>query len=300
MKKLLLTSVALTALFGGSAFAADLRPAYKAAPLPPPVYSWTGIYWGVNVGYSWGEAKNDVTLLGVGTVSGSQKMDGVIGGFQAGYNYQFGAWVWGFETDIQASGQKGGETFPGVLPLTTVSTDHKLDWFGTSRSRLGFLATPNVLLYGTAGVAYGEVKDSATVNVVGVGSATSTFKDLKAGWTAGAGIEGAFGGGWSAKLEISTSTSARPSSLSPPPDWGRSRPRRAGPPTTSCASASTTNGAAVIESTCDRGNELSRSIETDQSDRNAKVPATHRAGTFRRRPGRPTVTCRRRITCRWR
>lgn len=44
MKKLLLTSVALTALFGGSAFAADLRPAYKAAPLPPPVYSWTGIY----------------------------------------------------------------------------------------------------------------------------------------------------------------------------------------------------------------------------------------------------------------
>ena len=201
MKKLLLTSVALTALLGGSAFAADLRPAYKAPPPPPPVYSWTGIYWGVNVGYSWGEAKNDVTLLGVGTASSSRKMDGVIGGFQAGYNYQFGAWVWGFETDIQASGQKGGETFPGILPLTTVSTDHKLDWFGTSRSRLGFLATPNVLLYGTAGVAYGEVKDSATVNVVGVGSATSTFKDLKAGWTAGAGIEGAFGGGWSAKLE---------------------------------------------------------------------------------------------------
>ena len=109
--------------------------------------------------------------------------------------------MWGFETDIQTSGQKGGETFPGILPLTTVSTDHKLDWFGTSRSRLGFLATPNVLLYGTAGVAYGEVKDSATVNVVGVGSATSSFKDLKAGWTAGAGIEGAFGGGWSAKLE---------------------------------------------------------------------------------------------------
>jgi outer membrane immunogenic protein len=46
MKKLLLTSVALTVLFGGSAFAADLRPAYKAPPPPPPpVYSWTGIYW---------------------------------------------------------------------------------------------------------------------------------------------------------------------------------------------------------------------------------------------------------------
>jgi hypothetical protein len=38
----------------------------------------------VNVGYSWGEAKNDVTLIGVGTESESRKMDGVIGGFQAG------------------------------------------------------------------------------------------------------------------------------------------------------------------------------------------------------------------------
>jgi outer membrane immunogenic protein len=185
----------------GSASAADLRrPAYQPPP-PPPVYSWTGIYWGVNVGYSWGDAKTELGLTGVGTVSGSENMDGVIGGFQLGYNYQFGAWVWGFETDIQASGQKGGSTFNGIAPLTTVSTDHKLDWFGTSRSRLGFLWTPNVLVYGTAGVAYGEVKDSATISRVGLGSATNTFKDVKAGWTAGAGIEGAFGGGWSAKLE---------------------------------------------------------------------------------------------------
>jgi opacity protein-like surface antigen len=55
-----------------------------------------------------------------------------------------------------------------------VTTDHKLSWFGTSRTRLGVLWTPNVLLYGTAGVAYGQVKDTATVNAVGVGSATST------------------------------------------------------------------------------------------------------------------------------
>ena len=83
----------------------------------------------------------------------------------------------------------------------TVTTDHKLDWFGTSRARLGFLATPSILLYGTACAAYGEVKDSATISVVGVGSATPSFKDVKAGWTAGAGIEAAFGSGWSAKLE---------------------------------------------------------------------------------------------------
>jgi outer membrane immunogenic protein len=201
MKKFLLTS-ALAVLSVGSAYAADMAP--RPAP-PPPVYSWTGLYWGVNVGYSWGEAKNDATLQvapGVfGTASASRKVDGAIGGFQSGYNYQFGQWVWGFETDIQASGQKGGTTLQiTALPVTTLTTDHKLTWFGTSRSRLGVLWSPNVLLYGTAGIAYGQVKDTATITAPGA-SVTGTFKDVKAGWTAGAGVEGTIGGGWTAKLE---------------------------------------------------------------------------------------------------
>jgi len=198
MKKLLLATSALVVLSMGSASAADLsRPAYQ----PPPVYSWTGTYYGANVGYSWGHAKNEATVLGLG-VSESQKIDGVIGGFQSGYNYQFGAWVLGLETDIQASGQKGGSTFTALAaPLSTVVTDHKLQWFGTSRTRLGFLATPNILLYGTAGVAYGQIKDTYAITVAGLGSATTTLKDVKSGWTAGAGVEGVLGGGWSAKVE---------------------------------------------------------------------------------------------------
>ncbi len=113
MKKLFLAGAALM-VFGGSAMAADIsrRPAYTPPPPPAPVYTWTGLYWGGNIGYSWGHAKTEATVLGLGTFSESQKIDGVIGGFQSGYNYQFGAWVWGFETDIQASGQKGGSTFP--------------------------------------------------------------------------------------------------------------------------------------------------------------------------------------------
>jgi outer membrane immunogenic protein len=62
MKKLLLLGAALTALFGGSALAADLRrPAYTP-PAPPPVYNWTGLYWDGNIGYSWGEVKRDFTV----------------------------------------------------------------------------------------------------------------------------------------------------------------------------------------------------------------------------------------------
>jgi outer membrane immunogenic protein len=204
MKKLFLAGAALM-VFGGSAIAADIsrQPAYTPPPSPPaPVYTWTGLYWGGNIGYSQGRAKTDVTALGF-TASESQKIEGVIGGFQSGYNYQFGAWVWGFETDIQASGQKGGSTFGALTAtpaaLTTLTTDHKLSWFGTSRSRLGFLWSPNVLLYGTAGVAYGQVKDDFLLT--GVTTATASVKDVKAGWTAGAGVEAAFGGGWSWKVE---------------------------------------------------------------------------------------------------
>jgi outer membrane immunogenic protein len=217
MKKLLLAGAALTALFGGIANAADMgaRPAY--AP-PPPAYSWNGWYIGGNIGYSWGQAKNDSTAsttnLGVvvtgNALSESQNIDGVIGGVQTGYNYQSGAWVWGWETDFQGSGQKGGSTLTGTLltgvgPVpATLTTDHKLEWFGTARSRLGFLWGPTVLVYGTAGIAYGQVKDSAALSVGAApvtAAAIATFKDVKAGWTVGAGVEGALGGGWSAKLE---------------------------------------------------------------------------------------------------
>jgi outer membrane immunogenic protein len=218
MKKLFLATTAFVVLAATSAGAADMtaRPAY--AP-QPPAYSWSGFYIGGNVGYGWGPAKDDATesttMSGVvtrsTTTSNSQDMNGVIGGVQAGYNYQFGTWVWGWETDFQGSGQKGSSTFNGVaggalgIPFT-VTADHKLEWFGTSRGRLGVLWGPNVLLYGTAGVAYGEVKDSATLNgsIAGgaiTAAAVTNFKDVKAGWTAGAGAEAALGGGWSAKLE---------------------------------------------------------------------------------------------------
>ena len=81
-----------------------------------------------------------------------------------------------------------------------MTADHELPWLGTSRSRLGILVSEAVLLYGTAGIAYGQVKSTYNLGLPGPVAAFN-FKDTRAGWTAGAGIEGAFGGGWSAKLE---------------------------------------------------------------------------------------------------
>ena len=70
MKKLFLATTALVVLAATSAGAADMyaRPAYTPPPPPLPVYSWTGLYFGGNVGYSWGQSKNDRTgnLIGLG------------------------------------------------------------------------------------------------------------------------------------------------------------------------------------------------------------------------------------------
>ena len=60
-----------------------------------------------------------------------------------------------------------------------------------------FWSTPRVLLYATGGLAYGEVNTGETVGALPAFSSNAT----NVGWTAGAGIEGAIGGGWTARLE---------------------------------------------------------------------------------------------------
>jgi outer membrane immunogenic protein len=210
----------LAGLFGAtSALAADLpaRTYTKAPIMAEPVYNWTGFYIGGNVGYSWGRSSDTSYYSnGAGTLftsAGRSNLDGVVGGGQIGYNWQVQNWVWGFEADIQGTDEKGSRdltcptgvctppfgviaVFPGPAVPTTLT--QKIDWFGTVRARGGILVTPQVLLYATGGLAYGEVNSSETIGLAGTGfSANNT----NVGWTVGAGVEGAIGGNWTAKLE---------------------------------------------------------------------------------------------------
>jgi len=89
--------------------------------------------------------------------------------------------VLGGETDIQASA--ADDTF---APYKFSNP-----WFGTLRGRAGF-AINNVLLYATAGLAYGGLKAE-------LGSLTES-KTL-VGWTGGVGLEYGFAQNWSAKVE---------------------------------------------------------------------------------------------------
>ena len=65
-----------------------------------------------------------------------------------------------------------------------------LNWFGTVRGRAGYLFTPTLLAYGTAGFAYGGVQGNV-----------SGYSNTRTGWTAGGGLEWLFMPHWTAKVE---------------------------------------------------------------------------------------------------
>jgi outer membrane immunogenic protein len=218
-------------------------PVYKAPPAA--IYDWSGVYAGGNIGYSWGRAATDTNISGY-TVTGiffdvdvpgaafsdANRLNGIIGGAQIGYNVQAGQWVVGLELDWQASGEKGGTTRTNALagfvgdPVAdttitgtdTTQYDARIRWFGTVRGRVGY-ATGDILPYLTGGLAYGRVQVSGTNTVTGVVTDCIIFagcfdnpfnavtslngSKVNLGWTLGAGIEGALASmsNWTWKLE---------------------------------------------------------------------------------------------------
>jgi outer membrane immunogenic protein len=225
MKKLLAAAAGIVALgMTGSAFAADLPPPLPfKAPLPPPWYDWTGFYVGANGGYSWGRAWNSITAPGVAAFSGTQNLNGGLGGGQIGYNWQFNRnWVVGLEADIQGTGERGSTGLPAIVtggggavaPIPTVTTtgtfSQKLPWFGTVRGRVGVEPADRVLLYVTGGFAYGEVDSNSSITAsaafppaapFAAVTANASAKNTQPGWTVGAGGEWAFISRWSVKVE---------------------------------------------------------------------------------------------------
>lgn len=190
--------VAVTAIAGfGAARAADLGPR-TAAPVAAPVYSWTGFYVGANVGLGVGENRGRVNIPAIGgTPSFDMSPIGVIGGGQAGYNWQVGGWVLGVEADIQgASIDSTTNCVLTCLPASRLAVSQSLPWFGTVRGRLGS-PLGSLMLYNTAGFAYGEVRTSISDTAGGTGTYTQT----RSGWTVGSGVEANLGGNWIGKIE---------------------------------------------------------------------------------------------------
>lgn len=175
MKSLLL-ACALALAGSAPALAADLQ-----APPIASIYDWSGAYVGAHLGYGWSRSKWEAP----GGLFNNRSGTGLLGGIQAGYDFQTGNWVYGVEASIAAADVKKSVTC--INP--TLSCGTEITWLADVSGRLGY-AFDRALVFGTAGVAFAGDKNYA--RSVSDGSSVFTGSETRVGWTLGAGVAYAF------------------------------------------------------------------------------------------------------------
>jgi outer membrane immunogenic protein len=195
MKRILIAG-ALALAAGGQALAADLpqpgppppRAPATYVPVPVPVFTWSGVYIGVNGGYAFGDS--NWTAPGLGS-TGNFSTDGFLVGGTLGANYQWGQFVFGIEGDADWANLTGSPALSACSGPFGIACTTRSDWLATVRGRAGY-AFDRILIYGTGGGAFGNVQ---------AGSTGSYDSSTQVGWTAGGGVEWAFTPNLTAKVE---------------------------------------------------------------------------------------------------
>lgn len=185
-----------------NASAADLGGNYKSDNYVAPRLSWTGFYLGAGGGGGFADADTSLYKKDWGVYNAeeyyaaSNNGSGGFGTVQIGADYQFGASPFvlgafadfdftGVSSDVTLLSVQQGRHYPGTLDYDNV-------W--SAGGRAGFLATPNVLLYGLIGYTHAE----ATLDSVH----WAESKDLSFdGVTFGGGVDFRVSGNWFLKLE---------------------------------------------------------------------------------------------------
>ncbi len=203
---------ALMIVAGSQVFAADLPPAPAPpprapatyVPVAPPVYNWGSVCVGINGGGAFGTGNWTDANNGLGTTTGDFDTNGWLIGGTLGVNFQASQMVFGIEGDIDYSTIKGTVTpSNGFLrqrqrrrrDVRELPDGKQLA--RTVRGRIG-LAADRVLIFGTGGLAFGNVQAGLANGAIG----TVTYDSgTQLGWTAGAGVEFALGDNWTAKVE---------------------------------------------------------------------------------------------------
>jgi len=190
MKQFSLTGATMVFLMsaGSSGYASDVSSPVAALPRMP-LYSWTGFYFGGNLGGAWASDRLNDSFTGA---SAGFSTGGFIGGGQLGYNFQAGNFVFGAEWVLDGAPL----TTSGSLGRSLVASANT-NWVTTLAARFGW-AFDKYLWYGKAGGGWGadrvtlaNVRNGAQVNV----------SNTNSGWLWGTGIEYAFAPNWTGKLE---------------------------------------------------------------------------------------------------
>lgn len=199
-----------------------LLPLSLLATKPSHASDWAGVYAGLSVGArdldaDWktqqAYAPPGFAIPFTSDPSASFDSTDFRGAGYLGYNWQVNPlWVVGLEADLGYANNedKLNDRIPGLgtsgsSPSSYTEIEAEQD--ASIRLRGGYLIRPNIMIFGTAGVAELKIKESVTcpadTNVCNPAVGIQSFSKSKTmtGWTVGAGVETAFGDNWLARIE---------------------------------------------------------------------------------------------------
>lgn len=152
---------------------------------------WEGFHVGGHIGHADTDYGITQTNPASGLVTTDDDGDGVVGGVVYGNSWQFNNWVLGTDSAITF-----GDTETGLNTAANgLSATAEVEWSSETRARAGVLVNPNLLLYGTAGIAF------ATVEVNGSLIANNGDDERVFGAVYGGGIETTLGNRVFARVE---------------------------------------------------------------------------------------------------
>ena len=162
-----------------------------AGSLPTTATQWGGFYIGGQLGGAWSNADwhydnhNWFNTLGPALVGTNFAIDGsgVLGGGQAGYTYQTGAFVFGVEGSLAGADLDESEKSP-FFPEADLYTT-KISWLTSVAGRVGF-ACDRWLAYAKGGWAGADIELDLFDHETPVRANASTWAN---GWTVGGGAE---------------------------------------------------------------------------------------------------------------
>ncbi|VXB05742.1 conserved exported hypothetical protein [Pseudomonas sp. 8AS] len=174
------------------------------APLTAQAASFEGGYIGLYTGYAWAEDEGTSYNQATGQKNGwTQETNprGAQYGVLAGYNWLLqNNWLVGVEADYDGrieGSDRNYQEFNGIRVEVFPSTSD-IEASGSLRGRLGYLPTPDLLLFATAGYAYAQVEREWQDGLTGL---SESHSDGQGGWTVGAGAEYLLSDAVSARVE---------------------------------------------------------------------------------------------------
>lgn len=174
--------------------------------------SWTGPYIGIHAGWAGGDwngplSYDDHDPNGKLEFDDSNKKidaDGWLAGGQIGYDWQIHNAVIGIEGDLSymdASGEGSFLPYPNNPGSPAWEIKSEIELFGTLRGRLGILASLDLLVYATGGLAFAQVNSEISPVYDHGSNGHATDEKTHLGWTIGTGLEYRLDQGWTLSSE---------------------------------------------------------------------------------------------------